>query len=136
CGESLMNLEKIDHICIAVKDLARAESRFSEVFGLEPDDRYVDDNEKINVVRYYIGEVGLELVAPTDEDGEVAKFLRNRGEGIFLLSLKVPDTEEALEELKTKPVELIDRSPRRWRDSGFAFIHPKSLFGVLFEIID
>jgi len=131
-----MKLERIDHICVAVKNRVSAEARFKEVFGLEPDERYVDDNEKIDVARYYVGDVGLELVAPTSEDSEVAKFIRRRGEGLFLLSLKVPDTKQTLEELKEKPVKLLDQAPRKWRDSSFAFIHPGSLFGVLFEIID
>jgi methylmalonyl-CoA/ethylmalonyl-CoA epimerase len=131
-----MKLERIDHICIAVKDRIEAEARFKEVFGLDPDLRYVDDKEKIDVARYYLGEVGVELVAPTDEEGEVAKFIRSRGEGFFLLSLKVPDTVQALEELKEKPVSLVDQTPRRWGDHTFAFIHPRSLFGVLLEIID
>ncbi len=131
-----MKLERIDHICIAVKDRIKAEARFKEVFGLDPDLRYVDDKEKIDVARYYLGEVGVELVAPTDEEGEVAKFLRSRGEGLFLLSLKVPDTAQALEELKEKPVSLVDQTPRRWGDHRFAFIHPRSFFGVLLEIID
>ena len=85
-----MKLEKIDHICIAVRDLAKSEAHFKEVFGREPDERYVDEPEKIDVVRYYIGEVGVELVAPTSEDSEVAKFIERQGEGFFLLSLKVP----------------------------------------------
>jgi methylmalonyl-CoA/ethylmalonyl-CoA epimerase len=131
-----MKLEKIDHICVAVKDRVLAETRFKEVFGLEPDERYVDDDEKIDVARYYMGDVGFELVAPTDEDSEVAKFIQRRGEGLYLLSLKVPDTGQALEELKKKPVDLLDKTPRTWRESQFAFIHPRSLFGVLFEIID
>jgi methylmalonyl-CoA/ethylmalonyl-CoA epimerase len=131
-----MKLERIDHICIAVKDRVAAEARFRDVFGLEPDVRYVDEAEKIDVARYYVGEVGLELVAPTDDESEVAKFIRRRGEGFFLLSLKVPDTASALEELKEKPVRLVDQSPRVWEDHRFAFIHPQSLFGTLFEIID
>lgn len=131
-----MKLERIDHICIAVKDRIAAEARFKEIFDLEPDLRYVDDKEKIDVARYYVGEVGVELVAPTDEEGEVAKFIRNRGEGLFLISLKVPDTAQALEELKGKPVRLVDETPRLWGDHRFAFIHPQSLFGALFEIID
>ncbi|MGB6068486.1 MAG: VOC family protein [Desulfomonilaceae bacterium] len=131
-----MKLEKIDHICIAVKDRGLAEARFKEVFGFEPDERYIDNDEKIDVARYYIGDVGFELVAPTSDDSEVARFIRRRGEGLYLLSLKVPDTNETLEELKKKPVELIDETPRTWRDSRFAFIHPHSMFGVLLEIID
>ena len=131
-----MKLEKIDHICIAVRDREKSEARFKEIFGLEPDERYVDEAEMIDVARYYIGEVGVELVAPTSDDSEVAKFIERQGEGFFLLSLKVPDTQDALDELKEKPVDLIDDVPRKFRDSGFAFIHPKSFFGVLLEIID
>ena len=69
-------------------------------------------------------------------DSEVAKFIARKGEGFFLMSLKVPDTQEALEELKEKPVDLIDEKPRKFRDSGFGFIHPRSFFGVLLEVID
>jgi len=131
-----MKLEKIDHICIAVTDREKSEARFKEIFGLEPDERYVDEREMIDVARYYIGEVGVELVAPTSDNSEVAKFIKSKGEGFFLLSLKVPSTRETLDELKEKPVHLIDDIPRKFRESGFAFIHPKSFFGVLLEIID
>jgi len=131
-----MNLERIDHVCIAVKDRIAAEARFKEIFGLYRDLRYLDDKEKIDVARYYIGEVGVELVAPTDEEGEVARFIKSRGEGFFLISLKVPDTAQALRQHKEKPVRLVARTPRQWGDHQFAFIHPRSLFGVLFEIID
>ncbi|MFC1836095.1 VOC family protein [Thermodesulfobacteriota bacterium] len=131
-----MKLEKIDHICIAVRDRQKSEARFKEVFGLEPDERYLDEPEMIDVARYYIGEVGVELVAPTSDDSEVARFIERKGEGFYLLSLKVPDTQETLDELKEKPVDLIDETPRKFRESGFAFIHPRSFFGVLLEIID
>ena len=131
-----MNIEKIDHICIAVKDIAKAEQSFEKIFGLTPDDRYTEESEKISVVRYYIGEVGLELMSSTDPDGEVAKFIEKYGEGFYLLSLKVDDTEKALEELKEKNVPLIDDVPRKWRDSQYIFIKPKAFFGILTEIID
>jgi len=131
-----MKLERIDHICIAVKSRIEAEARFKAVFGLEPDVRYMDGNEKIDVARYQVGEVSLELMAPTDDDCEVARFIRRRGEGLYLLSLKVPDATQALEELKEKPVSLVDQTPRVWGDHRFAFIRPESLFGVLIEIID
>ena len=97
-----MKLEKVDHICIAVKNLEEAERYFSRVFDLEPDDRYIEEKEKIEVVRYYIGEAGLELVASTDPEGDVAKFIERNGEGVFLLSLKVPKVEEAMDELRKK----------------------------------
>ena len=131
-----MKIEKVDHICIAVRDIEKAEEYFKDLFGLTPDDHYTDEGEKISVVRYYIGEVGLELMSSTSPDGEVAKFIDKYGEGFYLLSLKVDDTEEALEELKAKNVPLIDEFPRRWRDSEYIFIKPKAFFGILMELID
>lgn len=131
-----MKIEKIDHICIAVKDLKKAEEYLKEIFGLAPDDRYIEENEKIDVARYYIGEVGLELMGFTDTDSEVAKFIDKHGEGVYLISLKVDNTEKALEELKAKNVPVIDEVPRKWRNSNYIFLKPKAFFGVLMELID
>lgn len=131
-----MKVEKIDHICIAVKDLEKAEKYFNRLFGLVPDDRYIEEKEKIKVIRYYIGEVALELMGSTDGTGDVAKFLDKYGEGFYLLSLKVDDVDAALKELKEKNIPLIDRFPRRWRNSRYIFLKPQSMFGVLMELID
>lgn len=131
-----MKIEKIDHLCIAVKNIEKAEKHFYKLFGLEPDDRYIEEEEKINVIRYYIGEVALELMSSTDASGEVAKFIEKYGEGFYLLSLKVDNTEEALKELKEKGIPLLDDIPRRWRNSNYIFIKPQSMFGVLAELID
>lgn len=131
-----MKIEKIDHLCIAVKDIEKAEKHFYRLFGLKPDDRYIEEKEKINVRRYYVGEVALELMSSTDADGEVAKFIEKYGEGFYLLSLKVDNAEEALRELKEKNIPLIDAIPRRWRDSNYIFLKPQAMFGVLTELID
>lgn len=131
-----MNLERIDHICIAVKDVKQAEEAYSKIFDLQPIDRYIDDGEKINVVRFKIGEVAFEVMESTTPDGEVAKFIEKNGEGVFLISFKVPNVPEAMDDLKQKETRMIDSKPRIWRNSHFAFIHPKAVNGVLVEIID
>lgn len=41
-----MKLEKIDHICIAVKDVKKAEEVYSRAFDIQPVDYYIDENEK------------------------------------------------------------------------------------------
>ena len=61
-----------------------------------PDLAYVDELEKINVARYMVGEVGFELMESTSPDGDVAKFIEKRGEGIMLISLNVDNTREAI----------------------------------------
>jgi methylmalonyl-CoA/ethylmalonyl-CoA epimerase len=136
-----MKVNKIDHICIAVKNLAEARKIWEPLLGKsKPDDAYVDEPEKINVARYWVGEVGFELMESTTPDGDVAKFIERRGEGVMLISFNVDNTRKAVEELKGKGYPFIPDSrgqvARPFRDCEFAFVHPKKLNGVLTEIID
>ena len=131
-----MTVNKIDHICIAVKDLAAARKIWEPILGKSaPDDEYIDEPEKINVARYWVGEVGFELMESTTPDGDVAKYIEKHGEGIMLLSLNVDDTRESMETLKDKGYPFIGGA-RPFRDCEYAFIHPKKVNGVLLELID
>lgn len=131
-----MKVNKIDHICIAVKDLEAARKVWEPLLGkTEPDDAYVDEPEKIRVARYWVGEVGFELMESTSPDGDVAKFIERRGEGIMLVSFNVDDTRAAISELEAKDYPFIGGA-RPFRDCEFAFVHPKKMNGVLLELID
>ncbi len=131
-----MKINKIDHICIAVKNLDKARSVWEPLLGkTSPDDSYVDEPEKIRVARYWIGEVGFELMESTSPDGEVARFIDKHGEGIMLISLNVDDTRQSMAELEKQGYPIIGGA-RSFRDCEFAFIHPRKLNGVLLELID
>ena len=131
-----MKVNKIDHICVAVKDLEAAKKIWEPIFGkTKPDDSYVDELEKIKVARYWLGEVGFELMESTTPDGDVAKFVEKRGEGVMVISLNVDNTRKAMEELKGRGYPFIGGA-RPFRDCEFAFIHPKKVNGVLLELID
>ena len=136
-----MKAKKIDHICIAVKNLAEARKVWEPVLGkTAPDDPYVDEPEKINVARYWIGEVGFELMESTTPDGPVAKWIEKNGEGVMLISFNVDNTREAIAELQPQGYPFIPAPDgevaRPFRDCEFSFIHPKKLNGVLTELID
>ena len=136
-----MNINKMDHICIAVKNLDEARKKWEPLLGKsEPDDPYEDELEKIRVARYWIGEVGFELMESTTPDGDVARFIEKNGEGIMLISFNVDSTRESIKELQEKGYPFIpDKGgevARPFREGEFAFIHPKKLNGVLTEIID
>lgn len=140
-GEFTMKTNRVDHICIAVKDLETAKKIWEPVLGKTgPDDAYVDEPEKIKVARYYVGEVGFELMESTSPDGDVARFIEKNGEGIMLISLNVDNTREAIDELKIKDYPFIPDArgevARPFRDCEFAFVHPKKMNGVLLELID
>jgi methylmalonyl-CoA/ethylmalonyl-CoA epimerase len=131
-----MKVNKIDHICIAVKNLDEARKIWEPILGKpEPDDPYVDELEKIRVARYWLGEVGFELMESTTPDGDVAKFIEKKGEGVMLISFNVNNTREAMDELKAKDYHFIGGA-RPFRDCEFAFVHPKAVNGVLLELID
>jgi methylmalonyl-CoA/ethylmalonyl-CoA epimerase len=131
-----MKVNKIDHICIAVRDLDRAKKVWEPIMGKDrPDDEYIDEPEKIKVARYHLGGVGFELMESTSPDGDVAKFIEKRGEGIMLISFNVDNTRQAIAELQGQKYPFIG-GPRKFRDCEFAFIHPKAVNGVLLELID
>ena len=131
-----MKVNKVDHICIAVKNLEEARKVWEPILGVDgPDDPYVDELEKINVARYWVGEVGFELMESTSPDGDVAKWIDKRGEGVMLISFNVDNTREAMAELEAKDYPFIGGA-RPFRDCEFAFIHPKKVNGVLLELID
>jgi methylmalonyl-CoA/ethylmalonyl-CoA epimerase len=136
-----MKAKKVDHICIAVKDLDAARKMWEPVLGKSaPDDPYEHEPEKIRVARYWIGEVGFELMESTTPDGPVAEWIKKNGEGVMLISFNVENTREAIAELQGKDYAFIPDQrgeiARPFRDCEFAFLHPKKLNGVLTELID
>jgi len=136
-----VKINRIDHICIAVKDLESAKKTWEPMLGKSgPDDVYVDEREKIRVARYWVGEVGFELMESTSPVGDVARFIDRNGEGIMLISFNVDNTRQAVDELSTRGYPFILDSEgeiaRPFKGCEFAFIHPKKMNGVLTELID
>ena len=131
-----MKVNKLDHICIAVRNLEAARKVWEPILGKDkPDDAYVDEAEKIRVARYWVAGVGFELMESLTPDGDVAKFIAKRGEGIMLISLNVDSTRAAMAELEAQNYPFIGGA-RPFRDCEFAFVHPKAVNGVLLELID
>ncbi len=132
-----MKVKKFDHICIAVKNLDEARKPYEEMLGLVPDILYIADSEKIRVARYYLGDVALELMESTSPDGEVAKFIAKKGEGVFTISYRVDNVQECLDELNESGHKTIDKKPRSIMGQRFAFLtNPREMCGVLTEICD
>jgi methylmalonyl-CoA/ethylmalonyl-CoA epimerase len=135
-----MKPNKLDHICIAVKDLGAARKAWEPLLGASaPDDSYVDEPEQIRVVRYWLGGVGFELMESTTPDGPVAEWIEKHGEGIMLVGFNVDNTRESINELQKDYPFIPDKNgefARPFRDCEYALIHPKKLNGVLTELID
>ncbi len=131
-----MKANKIDHISIAVRNLDEARKIWEPLLGkTAPDDAYVDEPERIRVARYWVGGVGFELMESLSPDGDVAKFIERRGEGVMLISLNVDNTRSTVAELEAGGYPLVG-GVRSFRDCEFAFVHPRAMNGVLLEVID
>jgi methylmalonyl-CoA/ethylmalonyl-CoA epimerase len=126
---------KVDHIGIAVKDLAEAKKFYTEVLGLTVTGEEVVEQQKVKVCFIPSGDSEIELLESTSPEGPIAKFIEKNGEGIQHIALKVDNIEAALADLKAKGVRLIDEVPRYGAGkASIAFIHPKATGGILLEL--
>ncbi len=127
-----MKFEKIDHVGIMVKDLEKASKFFAELFDTEFNIRDIDTESDIRASMSH--PINIELVTPLKQDGEAAKALEHRGEGLTMLSLKVPNLEEAIANMESHGVRLLRRE--ELPEAKMAFFHPKDLYGVMIELIE
>lgn len=130
-----MNILKVDHIGIAVKNLDETLKFYTEILGLELHGTEVVEEQKVKVAFLPVGDTEVELLESTSEDGPIAKFIEKNGEGIQHIAFKVDDIEAAIEELKAKGMMMIDEKPRYGAGgASIAFMHPKSTHRVLLEL--
>ena len=130
-------LDKIYHLGYAVEDIEAASRFYVENFGAEPTAPEVVEEEGMIVAMFRVGESMVELVQPTGPDTPVGRFLARRGEGFHHVAYEVDDLEDALRELRQNGVEIIDEEPRVGAgDTRMAFVHPRSTFGVLTELVE
>lgn len=128
-------LKKIDHVGIAVRSLQEVKKIFKTVFDLEPEFEETVEDQQVKVAGFKIGESKLEFLEPTKEDSVVAKFLSRRGEGLHHLALSVSDINKVINLMINNNIKLIDESPKRGAEGkSIAFVHPKSMNGVLLEL--
>ncbi len=132
-----MNVTRVDHIGIAVKNLDEMVKWYEETLGVKSHGTEIVDDQKVKVAFLPIGESELELLESTSDDGPIARFIEKNGEGIQHIALRVDNIEETLVELKAKEVRLIDQTPRYGAgNASIAFVHPKATHGVLLELCE
>lgn len=132
-----MKIKHIDHIGIAVRDIGQAGRFYTDILGIQIQEMEEVTDQKVRVAFLPITDSEIELLESTEPDGPIAKFIDSRGEGIQHIAFRVENLEEALEELKTKGIRLIDKVPRKGAGGAMiAFIHPKETNGVLVELCE
>ena len=131
-----MQLGRLDHVGIAVTDLTAARALYERVLGLEVTHEEVITEQGVHELLLRAGDAFVQLVAPLDPDTPVGRFLARRGEGLHHVGYAVPDVGAAVADLRPQGFEVIDPAPRIGSGgSTIAFVHPKSMQGVLVELV-
>ncbi len=129
-------LTEIDHVAIAVHDLEAAIAYYRDVYGAVVDHREVVESDGVEEALLKVADSYVQLLTPTRPDSPVAKYLEKRGEGIHHIGYRVADCAVALESVKAAGGKVLDEHPRPGsRGTTVAFIHPKTTFGTLVELV-
>jgi len=132
-----VNVDRLDHIGIAVEDLEASCTVYRDVLGIEPGGVEEVPDQKVKVAFFPVGDSKIELLEPTGEDSPIAQFIRKRGAGIHHMAIRVDDLEAALDRAREAGIRLIDEEPRAGAGNArIAFVHPKSTGGVLLELCE
>jgi len=128
-------MNKIEHIGIAVKDLESSNQLFSLLLNTRPYKNEAVESEGVITSFFQMGDSKIELLAATNPESPIAKFIDKKGEGIHHIAFDVDDIELEISRLQTEGFELINKSPKPGADNKIiAFLHPKSTGGVLVEL--
>ena len=129
-------LTEIDHIAIAVDDLESAIAYYRDTFGCEVDHREVVESDGVEEALLKVADSYVQLLTPVRDDSPVAKYLEKKGEGLHHVGYRVDDCAAALERVKAEGHRVIDEAPRPGsRGTTVAFVHPKTAFGTLIELV-
>ncbi|MEW6666458.1 MAG: VOC family protein [Thermodesulfobacteriota bacterium] len=127
-------IKRFNHVGIAVKDLKKAIAFFEEIYGAKVlrRDRY--EEQLFETALVGVGDMRLELIAGLSPESLIARFIKDRGEGIHHMSLEVDQFDQVIQDFKARGLKIVGETEKE----GFkaAFIHPLKNLGILTEIIE
>ena len=128
-------MNRIEHIGIAVKDLASASKVYEKLLGVSSYKTEAVESENVITEFFQTGENKIELLEATSEESAIAKFIGKKGEGIHHIAFDVDDILLEMERLKSEGFTLLNEVPKRGADNKLVcFVHPKNSNGVLIEL--
>jgi methylmalonyl-CoA/ethylmalonyl-CoA epimerase len=129
-------LTEIDHVAIAVNDLDAAIDWYETVFGATVEHRERIEKDGVDEALLRVADSYVQLLTPFRDDSTVAKYLAAKGEGLHHVGYRVDDCAAALQAVKDAGGRVIDEVPRPGsRGTTVAFVHPKTSFGTLIELV-
>jgi methylmalonyl-CoA epimerase len=134
-----MTIGPIHHVAVVVRSIDEALPRYRALFGWQPEDEpRVFASQRVRLCFLPTGPepaARLELIEPIDDESGVARFLASHGEGLHHVCLLSGHLQRDLDRLAAAEADLIDREVRDGAHGEVAFIHPRTLNGVLWELL-
>ncbi len=128
-------IKKIDHIAIAVKNLAEEIEKYRDLLGLEFCGTEEVEEQKVKVAFFKVGDTFIELLEPTSPDSPISAFLEKRGGGIHHIAFETDDINKEIALFETKGLTLLNREPKKGAHNALiSFLHPKNFCSTLIEI--
>ena len=130
-----LNMQKVEHIGIAVKNLANSIPQFEKLLNAPCYKTEMVETEKVNTAFFRQGETKIELLESTDPEGVITRFIEKKGEGLHHIAFDVTDIEAEMKRLQGEGFVLLNDKPKQDADNKLVcFLHPKHTNGVLVEL--
>lgn len=127
--------QKVEHIGIAVKNLADSGPLFEKLFGKDIYKVEKVESEGVSTAFFQLGETKIELLEATNESSPIFKFVQKKGEGIHHIAYEVDDIRAEMKRLAAEGFQLLNEEPKDGADNKLVcFLHPKTTNGVLVEL--
>jgi methylmalonyl-CoA/ethylmalonyl-CoA epimerase len=128
-------MEHVEHIGIAVKDLAVSIPLFESLLNTPCYKTELVESQQVETAFFRQGETKIELVQGKSPDNVIEKFIAKKGEGIHHIAFAVKDIEAEMQRLSAAGFELLQATPVKGADNKLVcFLHPKNTNGVLIEL--
>ena len=134
-----MSIGSVHHVAVVVRSIDDSLPRYRQLFGWEPESGpFAFEPQRVRICFLATGpdpSARVELIEPLDDESGVARFLSTRGEGLHHVCMLTYDLPADLAALAAAEAELIDTEPRPGAHGDVAFVHPRTLNGVLWELL-
>ena len=133
----MATFKRIDHVVIATADLEDAAAKWERNLGLRVEESVSRPlGSGFEVARLPVGDAFIELVRPLQDTGRFAEQFRERGEGIFSISVEVDDLNGAVAYLRDKGARVSEPETGIWPGSRVARVSQSSTHGVSIQLIE
>ncbi|MFH1031816.1 MAG: VOC family protein [Chloroflexota bacterium] len=127
-------LGDVIELTIVVKDLDAAINDFERLFSLKV--HYKKESKQFGFKNAVLplGKGHIELLQPVDPSSAAARFLKNRGEGVYLVGFDVKDVSSSVRKLREKGASVTETDSEFHPGEKIAWVHPRDAHGVMVEL--